>query len=753
MLSSYTTGLDTLEDFDAISQLIRLEEYQEAIDILMPIVESDNTNIRAYYLLIKCVWQAGSKERAIELLSFAMNIAPENVALQKTYWEIYDECQNSHSLLEIFNSFEIIVPSTMTPADAHEVKKIIMENMADVEIYSSSTLEKPLVSALVCTYNSEEFIRGCLEDLERQTIAHKTEIIVINSGSEQNEDLIIHEFLKQYSNIIYFKTKKERICTAWNRGLQLAKGKYITNTNPESRHRIDCLEVLVNALNENPNAALSYGNCYATNTPNQTFEDTHENPSGIYQWNPYSHLDLLRNCEIGPRQLWCRDIHSEIGFFSQDFDEMGDFEFWLRISEKYPAIHVEEYLGSLLEHDNSHQINNSESRYYEFCSVQHHYIDKFLKNDSIDAQGLIPIHQAELRMKIDKIKAEAGSVNNNEIELNFWSLSLLNYKLGNIVQARHICYKYLALVIISKSMSSIYRKILLEPVSPRFKFSEKPLVSIVIPLYNQGEYLEGAILSVINQNYKHWEIIVVNDGSTDNSLEVAIGIQQKYNLHPITILDQENRGKGKTRNRGVAESNGDYICVLDADDYIASTYIESSLNILLNTDRNLWVIPKTLLFGANNNNIYWTWEYDFIHSLQICPGPVTSMYSRKMWNEISGYDEQMTDREDWEFWIKAAESGWSGIVTPEVEFIYRKHIVRWGEQPEINKQSKRELIAMHSWWYKEVSEYDMEQVINWSSLGQLPIEILKDSLVSRGKIVPSKNPDFLQLVNQYKLSH
>ena len=102
---------------------------------------------------------------------------------------------------------------------------------------STSASETPLVSAIVSTYNAERFIRGCLEDLEAQTIADRLEIVVIDSGSPQNEGTIVREFQQRYDNILYIRTaQREGLYAAWNRGIQAARGKYITNANTDDRH-------------------------------------------------------------------------------------------------------------------------------------------------------------------------------------------------------------------------------------------------------------------------------------------------------------------------------------------------------------------------------------------------------------------------------------------------------------------------------------------------------------------------------------
>ena len=86
-----------------------------------------------------------------------------------------------------------------------------------------------LVSAIVSTFNAARFIRGCIEDLEGQTISDKIEIIIVDSASEQNEGEIVREFQERYPNIRYTRTEqRESVYAAWNRGIRMARGKYIT---------------------------------------------------------------------------------------------------------------------------------------------------------------------------------------------------------------------------------------------------------------------------------------------------------------------------------------------------------------------------------------------------------------------------------------------------------------------------------------------------------------------------------------------
>ena len=103
------------------------------------------------------------------------------------------------------------------------------------------------------------------------------------------------------------------------------------------------------------------------------------------------------------------------------------------------------------------------------------------------------------------------------------------------------------------------------------------LVSVIIPCYNQGEFLDECLTSVFASSYKQIEVIVVNDGSTDNSIEIIASLNAKYNF---TLIDQINSGPSIARNNGVLASKGKYILPLDADDKIGGTYIEHAVKTL-----------------------------------------------------------------------------------------------------------------------------------------------------------------------------
>lgn len=103
-----------------------------------------------------------------------------------------------------------------------------------------------------------------------------------------------------------------------------------------------------------------------------------------------------------------------------------------------------------------------------------------------------------------------------------------------------------------------------------------PTVSVIIPVYNAQEGIKQCLDSLLNQSFTDFEIILLNDGSTDNSLEVI----KKYAADNdfIRVIDKENEGVAKTRNKGIQLANGKYIVFIDNDDFVDSDYLERFYN-------------------------------------------------------------------------------------------------------------------------------------------------------------------------------
>ena len=179
--------------------------------------------------------------------------------------------------------------------------------------------------------------------------------------------------------------------------------------------------------------------------------------------------------------------------------------------------------------------------------------------------------------------------------------------------------------------------------------NEKPLVSIIIPCYNQGKYIEETVDSVLAQSYANLEIIIVNDGSTDNSDEVINKIIQKNPA--IKYLSVQNGGVSKARNLGIKEAHGKFVMPLDADDFIQPKYIELAVDEFVKDPDLIVVTSKGKFFGKEEGE----WNLEEFTMKKMLHGNVIfcpSLIKKEDWEKVGGFDEKMTHLEDWEFYIR-----------------------------------------------------------------------------------------------------
>jgi glycosyltransferase involved in cell wall biosynthesis len=198
---------------------------------------------------------------------------------------------------------------------------------------------------------------------------------------------------------------------------------------------------------------------------------------------------------------------------------------------------------------------------------------------------------------------------------------------------------------------------------------EAPLVSVVIPYFNQPHFLQEAVQSVRSSDYSHIEIVVVNDGSTSEPA------QRAFHALDATIVkvDKQNGGLSSARNAGIRAAKGEFILPLDADDLIDPTYIRKSVESLMNNLDLGYVSCHTKNFGELHNTYI---PLGFVPELMPfinTHGKCCNLYRKELFSDVVGYDEVMTSYEDWDFLLTLGELGVEGDVLPEELFHYRRH--------------------------------------------------------------------------------
>lgn len=204
--------------------------------------------------------------------------------------------------------------------------------------------------------------------------------------------------------------------------------------------------------------------------------------------------------------------------------------------------------------------------------------------------------------------------------------------------------------------------------SPLKKWWSMPLVSVVIPCYNQGQFIEDAVASVAIQSFDDLEIIIVNDGSSDSfTNELLAG----YDRDRVRVIATDNRGLAAARNTGIGAAAGRYILPLDADDTINQGYVEKAVSILEENPEIGIVYCQATLFGAVETD----WELPdyslqrmLIDNIIFC----SAFFRRDDWLAVGGYDEGMIyGWEDYSLWLSLIERGRKVHQIQERLFRYR----------------------------------------------------------------------------------
>lgn len=197
----------------------------------------------------------------------------------------------------------------------------------------------------------------------------------------------------------------------------------------------------------------------------------------------------------------------------------------------------------------------------------------------------------------------------------------------------------------------------------------KPLVSVLMPAYNQAEYIKDALDSLLNQTYRNWEVAVVDDGSPDNVAEIVKPYAEKDSR--IRFYHTENNGLSGARNFAASVTKGEYMIPLDADDKFEPDYIEKCVKAFIGDSGLSVVYCEWKMFGETNRTpcLKYSGYRDLLVSNSIF---CAAMFRRDDFNKAGGYDTKIPYCfEDWEFWIRLLGDDSKVYQIPEPLFLYR----------------------------------------------------------------------------------
>lgn len=209
------------------------------------------------------------------------------------------------------------------------------------------------------------------------------------------------------------------------------------------------------------------------------------------------------------------------------------------------------------------------------------------------------------------------------------------------------------------------------------------LISVIMPAYNAEKYISESIESILNQSYKNFEFIIIDDCSTDNTWNIILNyVNLDYRIK--AYRNSENLKTSKTKNIALSYCTGKYIAVMDADDISEVNRFEKQLEYM--EKYNLDVCGTDLIYFDENGEIGRK-KYSDVTNTILIESPLchsSSMIKKELFDKFNNYNQNINVAEDYELWLKFYSKGAKFGIVPEYLFYYRQH-------PNMSKSNKTKL--------------------------------------------------------------
>lgn len=266
-----------------------------------------------------------------------------------------------------------------------------------------------------------------------------------------------------------------------------------------------------------------------------------------------------------------------------------------------------------------------------------------------------------------------------------------------------------------------------------------PSISAVIPCYNQGPFLTECINALLQQSVEIGEIIVVDDGSTDPG---TIALIEGTTFPKTRIIQKQNGGPSSTRNTGIREATGEFVLLIDADDYFAPNFTEKAMRIL-QEDPSVGAVSCWVQFFGRIHHVWKCEGGGVLNFLTQNNSSSAALIRKALWEQISGYDEALAAYEDWDFWLRLTALDKEIRIIEEPLFFYRKHAVSLLAASESNYLAFCEYI-----FNKNRSIYDQHHP-HPLLLQRKEILNLKQKIKKLESHTPASFSDLINLVMRY----
>ena len=421
-----------------------------------------------------------------------------------------------------------------------------------------------LISIVIPIYNAEKYLEQCLNSIKNQTYKN-FEVILVNDGSIDNSESICKAFVESDTRFRYYLKANGGVSSARNLGLDSVKGDFITFIDSDDWIAENHLELLINSIKKtNSDIVVScykefdnnidtyYTIVYTKQEKNLLNFEKMNRDDFLIIFPKLMSINVCFNNAVA--KLFRKELVNNLRFdTSIKYGEDLDFYFSL-----YLNVESISYVDELTYVYRIHGDSTTSNFNQEYAEQELSIFKKMFKK--IQEIGLPTIHyfnkfQKLLKYRVDYIK--------NKVLLNEHLDFLKNIE-GTVTYPN-------------------------------------TLISVVIPIYNVSPYLRLCLESIENQTYPYFEVLLVNDGSRDNSEDICQEFINKDKR--FRYFEQENLGLSAARNTGILNSKGEFITFIEGDDFVVPNYLAELYQSALKNDSEI-VIGSYKKFNENDNNYY-----------------------------------------------------------------------------------------------------------------------------------------------------
>ncbi|EDZ96956.1 glycosyltransferase [Limnospira fusiformis KN01] len=531
----------------------------------------------------------------------------------------------------------------------------------------SATTRQPRVSVIIPAYNADRYIAEAINSIFSQSY-QDYEIIVVDDGSTDSTP----EILQSYGSRIHSISQTNGgIAAARNLGIAAAKGELIALLDHDDIFLADKLPAQVACFDSHPGVGLvnsGWQIISADGTPQSNIEPWHKVPTlTLETW--LTDTPILPSAMMFRREWW-----EKAGGFDSRFDGADDVDFVLRLAKMgCEATWLKQMTVGYRQHDRAMSIADPTKQLEAFNAV----LENFFQQPDLDDS----IRQLERQTRYESLTWMAWRFYytghpTKMAEFLRRSLSYSPYTLPITVSDwihRFIgyCTGYGELMDThSFRQQPEWQQLLLETLP-----KTTPKVSVIIPAYNCDRYIELCVRSALEQTYTDYEIIVIDDGSTDNTRQVI----EPY-LDVISYHYQPNQGAAKARNYGCSLARGEFLAFLDGDDFfVPEKLAEQVAHFQKNPSIDL--IQSGWMVVDQNSQILakvTPWENAPVLNLETwvlykCVRPSALIMRREWWEKVGGFDHRHPPTEDLDFVLRLSLMGCRTVWLKKMHACYRQH--------------------------------------------------------------------------------